>query len=112
MQAGETIKATIAVMFIWTGKVFFMAGAGYSIISGCYYLIKGRFLKMDFYQFINELGVTYISSLEKVSVTGLVGLDRLINNFIVFAPFWQASFICGTICFIIGYSLIANELNK
>ena len=96
---------TIAGMFMWTANLFFMAGFGYLALTGTYYLIKGYFLDLEFKYIFIELGLDVGYWTE---ITGLIGLDNLIKDHIIFAPFYQGCFITGFILWIITFIIMKS----
>lgn len=95
------LKETISSMFLFSGMLFIFVMMGYGVLSGGNYLVKGYFLDT---QFNHWIGMNYYND-----ITGLIGLDNLIKDFIIFAPFWQGSMIIGGILFFIGYVINADN---
>ena len=95
------LKETISSIFMFSGMLFFFATIGYGVLSGGNYLVKGFFLNT---QFNHWIGFKYYND-----ITGLIGLDNLIKDYIIFAPFWQGSMLIGVILFFIGYVIDENN---
>jgi hypothetical protein len=84
------------------GFWIFASAILYSICSGIYYLINGKFLNWvinDVLRFVNW----DIPQFSYYEITGLVGLDNLLRNYIFFGNFFAVLGWIGVIFIIIGF---------